>query len=437
MKRVLIITYYWPPSGGSGVQRWLKFAKYLPKYGWQPVIYTPEKPDFSVKDNSLLEDIPKEAEILKTPIWEPYDLYRKLSGNKGKGSVNFGSTKSTKEKNLFARLATWVRGNLFIPDPRVFWVRPSVKYLNDYIKKHPVDAIITTGPPHSMHLIALKLKQQHPNLNWIADMRDPWANFDILNEFNLGPRAKAKQNKLEQRVLNESNAVIMVSPSLAEEFNDFDHSKIALINNGYDAADFETLNGKPGSTNNNIFKIYHTGLLNYIRNPAAFWEALIELSNENPDFEAGFQLELIGTVDEYIKRYINGNAILKNKVNLRGYMSHSNLLNEYAKADLFLLVVNKSRNAKAQITGKIYEYLAVGKPVLSLCPTNSDTAKLLEKTGLGIICAVDDKASIKQNLLNQFTLFNQKKELQLNKNVIQQYTRENLTKKLVNTLENL
>ena len=133
-KKILIITYYWPPSAGSGVQRWLKFAKYLPQYHWKPIVYTPENPDFSVQDTSLLKDIPAECEVLKQPIWEPYRLYRKLSFfRKNKNSINFGVVKTDK-KSLANRLVLWLRGNFFVPDPRVFWVRPSVKFLNNYIE---------------------------------------------------------------------------------------------------------------------------------------------------------------------------------------------------------------------------------------------------------------------------------------------------------------
>ena len=159
-KRVLIITYYWPPSGGAGVQRWLKFAKYLPSAGWQPVIYTPENPELAVEDPSLANDIPAEAEIIKTNIWEPYDWYKKLTGKKGK-TINAGFSNEGKKAGILEKSAIWLRGNLFIPDARKFWIQPSTRFLSSYLKKHPVDAIISTGPPHSMHLIALGLKQQY------------------------------------------------------------------------------------------------------------------------------------------------------------------------------------------------------------------------------------------------------------------------------------
>ncbi|HPD95904.1 MAG TPA: glycosyl transferase family 1, partial [Tenuifilaceae bacterium] len=171
-KRVLIITYYWPPSGGAPVQRWLKFAKYLERFGWQPVIYTPENPESFYDDESLMRDVPKDIEIVKSHIWEPYDIYRMLTGKKGE-KIAVGFTSADKKKGVSHNLLMWLRGNLLIPDPRIFWVNPSVRFLKKYLKENPVDVVVTTGPPHSLHLIGLKLKRKL-KVKWLADFRDPW-----------------------------------------------------------------------------------------------------------------------------------------------------------------------------------------------------------------------------------------------------------------------
>src|SRR3989337_3522866 len=164
-KKILIITYYWPPSGGSGVQRWLKFVKYLPQFGWQPYIFTPENPSFAIRDESLLKDIPVEAEVIRFPIWEPYEAFFKLSSVLGKKKASKPTDLvSMKDQSLFQKISTFVRGNFLIPDPRVFWVRPSVKFLNDFLRDNEINSIVTTGPPHSMHLIGLKLKNKNPSL---------------------------------------------------------------------------------------------------------------------------------------------------------------------------------------------------------------------------------------------------------------------------------
>lgn len=196
MKRVLIITYYWPPSGGGGVMRWLKMSKYLPEFGWQPVIYTPENPDPSVKDESLLKEIHPIAEIVKTPIWEPYDIYRKLTGKKKSDSFKAGYISEASRGNWKDKISVFLRGNLLIPDPRAFWVNPSVRFLRDYLNQNPVDLIITTGPPHSMHLIGLKLKK-HINVPWLADFRDPWTEIDFYHRLKLTRWADRIHQKLE------------------------------------------------------------------------------------------------------------------------------------------------------------------------------------------------------------------------------------------------
>ncbi len=433
MKRILIITYYWPPSGGSGVQRWLKFSKYLPEYGWQPVVYTPENPDFAIQDESMLKEIPTECEVIKRKIWEPYQLYRLFNKNSSKENVNFGMTKTGEKESLFSRFSKWVRGNLFVPDPRVFWVRPSVRFLKKYLREHPVDAIATTGPPHSMHLIGLGLKKAFPKLNWIADMRDPWATFDILNNFNLSDKAVKKHFKLEKSVLDTADWVVTVSPSMPDEFQPFDRRKSIQINNGFDNADFQNVDySKPPVDGK--FRIYHTGLLNFIRNPEGLWEVLADLFEHHPGFREKAEVELIGAVDDIIRKQIEQHPVLSKKIHIRGWMSHDTLLEEYAKAGMFLLLPNKSRNARAQITGKAYEYFVVGRPILCVGPRNMDVADILEETGLGITCEHEDKAGIRKAILHYFELFEKGEKPAMNTDSIQQYARKNLTKKLVETV---
>ncbi|NTW26696.1 MAG: glycosyltransferase family 4 protein, partial [Lentimicrobium sp.] len=183
-RRVLIISYYWPPSGGAGVQRWLKFVKYLRESGWEPVVYVPENPEYPAIDESLAKDIPDGIEIIKTPIWEPYSFYKKLIGA-GKGErINAGFLSEKKRPGLTEQFSIWLRGNFFIPDARKFWIRPSISFLTRYLEKHPVDAIVSTGPPHSMHMIALGVKKR-TGLPWLADFRDPWTNIDFYHELML------------------------------------------------------------------------------------------------------------------------------------------------------------------------------------------------------------------------------------------------------------
>src|SRR5688500_17692581 len=181
-KKVLIIAYYWPPSGGSGVQRWLKFVKYLPQFGWEPYVFTPENPSFAIRDESLLKDVPPEAEVIHFPIWEPYEAFFRVSGLFGNRQTAKPTSlvSSSKTRSVFQRLSTWVTGNLLIPDPRRFWVKPSVNFLHEFLQENEIGTIITTGPPHSMHLIGRNLKRRNPHLRWFADFRDPWSDWGLL-----------------------------------------------------------------------------------------------------------------------------------------------------------------------------------------------------------------------------------------------------------------
>jgi hypothetical protein len=201
MKKVLILTYYWPPSGGAGVQRWLKFVKYLRNFGWEPVVYTALNGEMPVIDLSLEKDVPKDITILKTKIWEPYSIYKTFIGRKKDEKINASFLSETKKKSFAEKISVWIRGNYFIPDARKYWIKPSIKYLTDYLNKNKIDVIISTGPPHSMHLIALGLKQHFPNIKWMADFRDPWTNIDFYSELMLSESADRKHKDLELNFL--------------------------------------------------------------------------------------------------------------------------------------------------------------------------------------------------------------------------------------------
>ena len=234
MKKVLIITYYWPPSGGSGVQRWLKFVKFLPQYGWKPIIIVPKDPEYPIYDYSLLNDIPKEAEIIELPIWEPYNIFKKLSGKKKNERVNNGLLFDNKSQSLFVKISLWIRGNLLIPDPRIFWVRPSIRRLKKILPEINPEVVVTTGPPHSVHLIGLELKKSFKNLRWISDFRDPWSEFQMLSEFYTSKFSYKRQRYLEKRVLDSASIITTVSPSWKKVLQSSTKTPVECITNGYD-----------------------------------------------------------------------------------------------------------------------------------------------------------------------------------------------------------
>ena len=233
MKRVLVIAYYWPPSGGSGVQRWVKFVKYLCAEGWEPVVWAPEHADYPSLDNTFAAEVPPQVEVLRGPIWEPYAAYRKLTGARSTEVTEI----SAGPKTFKQRLSLWIRANLFVPDPRKGWVRPSVKRLKAYLKEHPVDVMVTTGPPHSVHLIGLRLHKAL-GIPWIPDFRDPWSKMYYLKHLPMTGISWRRLRGMEQRVLDGCSTVLTCTPLLQEDFQAMTKTPVACITNGYDEADF-------------------------------------------------------------------------------------------------------------------------------------------------------------------------------------------------------
>lgn len=396
MPKVLIITYYWPPSGGSGVQRWLKFAKYLPQYGWKPVIYTPENPDFEIEDQSLLNDVSPNTTVLTTKIWEPYHIYRFIAGKKKEGQHHHTSKQKSKKKGFLHKLAFTLRGNLLIPDPRRFWIKPSINYLLKYLKENPVDAIISTGPPHSMHMIALKLHRQ-THIPWIADFRDPWTNIDFYKELNLTYLADKIHHKKEQQVISEADCVVSVTPTWCSEFEAKHPKKIALVHNGYDEADV----AKRDVTLDADFSLAHIGIINKDRNPKVLWRALSFLVKENEELRKALKIKLVGKIDDAVFADIDRYELAE-YVQTISYLPHTEAIEFQQKAQLLLLLINNTPNANGILTGKLYEYMASQRPVLAIGPTGSDIAKLLHDTKAGSIVDFNDVEGMKAELLQLF-----------------------------------
>ncbi|MBF2091772.1 glycosyltransferase, partial [Flavobacterium psychrophilum] len=313
MKKVLIITYYWPPAGGPGVQRWLKFVKYLPDYNIQPIVYIPENPTYPIIDEGLISEVSEQAIILKNKIIEPYQLASVFSKKSTKG-ISSGIIPNQKKQSFIQKLLLLVRGNLFIPDARILWVKPSVKYLEKYISENNIDTIITSGPPHSLHLIGLKLKQ-NLNVKWFADFRDPWTTIGYHSALKLSSYAEKKHKNLERKVLNTADTIIVTSKTTKTEFQAITTKPIEVITNGYDVENI------PKQVLDEKFTLAHIGSFLSNRNPMILWESLSELVVENKKFRTHFQLKLIGKVSQEILDTIDG-FNLNSYVNNLGYVSH-------------------------------------------------------------------------------------------------------------------
>ena len=435
MKKVLILTYYWPPSGGAGVQRWLKFTKYLKTYGWEPIIYTAENGEMPVIDLSLLKDVPEELTILKTPIWEPYHLYKRFIGRKKDDKINASFLSENKKAGLSEKISIWIRGNFFIPDARKFWIKPSINYLENYIIKNNIEYIISSGPPHSMHLIALGLKNKFTSLKWVADFRDPWTNIDFYDKLMLTKRSNKQHHSQELNVLTTADIILSIGKGMSNEFlNIYQKSggknlnKFKVISNGFDADDIKTSE----IVKDKKFSIAHIGTLVKDRNPIVLWKVLKKLTDTRDDFRSQLEIKLVGKVDIFVKEQLE-NYELINFVKKIEYLPHSEVIIEQQKSKVLLLLINNTKNAKDILTGKFFEYMASGSPILAIGPIDGELADIIKQTQTGLISNFEDEITLEKNILNLFV----NQSIQTNGEEVIKYSREELTKKLCELLNEL
>lgn len=429
LRKVLIVTYYWPPSGGSGVQRWLKFVKYLPSFGWQPFVYTPENPAFEIRDDTLLKDVPAEAEVLRMPIWEPYGLFRKTSALLGAPAPRHSDLITTGRKTVVQAITSWIRGNLFIPDARVFWVKPSVRFLSDFLVANKIQTLVTTGPPHSLHLIGLKLKKLQPSLRWIVDMRDPWSEWDLLDTLSLTGLARRRHQRLEREVLQRADRVVTIAPYHVNRMEKLSGRKVELITNGFDEDDFAGIR----HIRTKKFTIRHIGMVDELRDPRPFMEALKQWLSEEPAFCDKILVEFIGSVNSSFRKYISEEPTLGAITRFRDPMPHGELVQLYGETDIQLLVLAHTALAPGNLPGKFFEYLASGNFILGMGPATGDAAAILEQTGAGKMVERTDAAGLKEQVRTQLRKW-ERGERPTGRDV-SAYSRKNLTARLTKWLD--
>ena len=392
MKRVLVIAYYWPPSGGSGVQRWVKFVKYLPAQGWEPVVFAPEKADYPSLDPSLGDEVPASVEVLRGRIWEPYAAYRKLLG--GKNASTQVTEISSGKKTWKQKLSLWIRANLFVPDPRIGWVKPSIKTLQKYLKEHPVDAIITTGPPHSVHLIGLALKDKL-DIPWIPDFRDPWSRMYYLKYLPMTSATREAIRGMEQEVLDRCSTVLACTPLMQEEFQAQTKTPVACITNGFDQEDF----AGPAPEGDGHFNITHTGLFAADGNPLQLWKVLGKLVVAAPGFREELRIRLVGKVDKEVQEAISAAGLEANVVTL-GPLDHASAVREQRSASILLLPLRNDPQYNPILPGKLFEYLAARRPILGIGQEDGAMARVIFSTRAGITADWENSAPMQAFLVN-------------------------------------
>jgi glycosyltransferase involved in cell wall biosynthesis len=430
MKKVLIITYYWPPMGGGGVQRWLKTTKYLREFGWEPVIFTADGSEISMHDESLLSDIPSGVKVIKAPIWEPFDLYKRLMGKKDE-KINPGFLQKEKGNSFLQKFSVWVRGNFFIPDAKKFWYKPAIRKLNSFLKNNSIDVIVSTGPPHTTHLIAQKIAKKF-NIPWMADFRDPWTNIDFYHQLKLTYWADKKHKRLEKKVLKDADVMVTVSKSWAKDFLRISGIEPIVITNGFDPDDFLEA-GKLSLDKK--FSITHIGSLNKDRNPFIFWEVINELINEHSNFATDLEIKLIGPIDISVNEELEKHNLIS-KTTLIDSLPHKDVLSHLIQSQLLLLPLNDVPNIDGVIPGKMYEYFGAKRPIICIGKEDGDAADIIHETQTGIVVGFKDKIKLKTELLD---FYNQYKSgsLHLNSKDYLKYSRKELAFKIADILNTL
>ncbi len=429
-KRVLIISYYWTPAGGGGVQRWVKFVKYFREFGWEPVVYTVSNGDYPILDSTLEKEVPEGVEVIRTPIWEPYDLYKTITGKKKGEKIDANFLSEGKKWSWKEKIGVFVRGNFFIPDARCFWVKPSVRYLSDYLKRHPVDAVVSTGPPHSCHLIALGVKEKF-GLPWIVDYRDQWTQIDFYKELNLTWLADWRHKSLEKKVLDTCDAITPIGKTMAEDLKEISNTRTEVITNGFDESDKADLN----LTLDEKFTITYIGTMNNARDPKVLWKALKALKDEQHTLIGDVEVKLVGKPESSVQQSVQEHGI-EELVNYVGYVKHAEALQMQNQSQVLLLVINNTWNNKSILTGKIFEYLASNRPILCIGPKDGDAAEIINNAGSGVLVDYVDVEKVKQQLKDWYSLYLQKKLVATSAN-ISRYSRRELTGKMATLLDEL
>ena len=384
--KLLIISYYWPPSGGSGVQRWLNFSNSLVKKGWDITVFTAENANFPILDNELENSINQSIKVFRVPILEPTSLFKKNSSN------------NIKSSNIFQKIKLWIRANLFFPDSRMFWIKDVTKQATNYIKNNNIDCLITTAPPFSTHIIGLNIKK-NTKIKWITDFRDPWSDFFQFRLLPMSTYIRNKHLKFENKCLNNADSIITTSPSLTKKYS--------LIN----SCSYTLTNGFNSFIENNEtdkFLIMYSGVMKSVQNPKNFWKVLKEICLENENFSNDLLVRLIGDFD---KEILNSNDLkpIESKVKFEKYLDKSKLDIEMSKARVLILSSVNLDYVNNIIPGKLFYYFSFKRPIIAFSNLNSDVSDLINKTNSGLVFDYSNEIDLKNYILELYSNYKLKK----------------------------
>lgn len=390
MKTVLVIAYHFPPGGGPGVQRVLKHVTYLREAGWHPVVLTVENGDFPARDESLLEKIPSDVTVVRVPILEPYDLYRRFMGNKG-AAIDVNVNKSSSDQRGWKeRITNWIRATLFIPDARVGWLLTAVKKGLEMVKEHHIDAIYSSSPPYTCALIARSIKRT-TGLPWVAGFRDPWTEFLTTPDRWFLPAAIDRS--LERSVFREADLVECAWTGIIDDavrkYPELDRSKFRHVPNGFDASDFP----KVSYSRNDRFTVTYTGSMYGRRTPKAFLAALDHLAESGRIRPEEIHVRFVGRFGDEVHEMLDASRFAPS-IERIGYVPHDVSIGYLMQSEASLLIVDDAKESAEIVPGKVYEYLGVGRPIIALAPRGSAIATLIKETSAGESAAQDNVEGI-------------------------------------------
>ena len=407
------------------MQRWVKMCKHLSSLGWNPVVYTPENPALTAIDETLAAEIPPQVEVLRRKILEP----GQLKGAR-KSTLSQVNPINSGKKNLKQKIALWIRGNCFIPDPRVLWVRPSVRFLTKYLQEHPVDAIISTGPPHSMHLVARGVSLR-TGIPYVADFRDPWTKMFYFKHLGLTKASERKHGRMEREVLRDAAAIIAVSPLVQQEFAQMTSTPVALVTNGFDEDDFRGAM----TPSKDRFTLAHAGLLAADGDPLCVWDALRQLCDEESGFAGNLHLRLAGKTDAAVLQSIRDRG-LEDKLENLGYVDHKKAVGVMREASVLLLPLRREPEYRCVLPGKTFEYMASGRPVVGIGQTDGAMAALIGNTHAGVCFEWEDTAGVKEHILQLYRKW-QEDALKANTADLSAYSRRGTAAQVAALLDSL
>ncbi|HOC88027.1 MAG TPA: glycosyltransferase family 4 protein [bacterium] len=397
MPRVLITTYYFPPAGGAGVQRTLKFVKYLREFGWEPLVLTARDADYPAFDNTLQDELPADIKIYRAPLFEPYRLYRRFTGKAAGAATDIAvlTRDEQSRQKMSERISEWIRSALFVPDARMTWLYPACNLGRKIIREEKIDLLFSSAPPYTTHLIGRKLKQSS-GLPWVADFRDSWIGWLSTPQWRPAP-ARALERRMEHRVLTEADRILTVSSGVQEDLLSR-HPGLRDVRwhhlpNGFDAADLAGVAARPKEPG---FTLIYTGSMYGNRNPRALLRALEKLAEERCPGLQMLRIRLVGRVGEPILQEIAASPVGHLFEHIP-YVTHTASLQYLLAADGALLIIDDAPANKGIVTGKIYEYIGARLRILALAP-EGDAADLIRSHGLGWCVPPTDIAGIAQAL---------------------------------------